>query len=76
MKLNGYDTGGTLHLVVNNQIGFTTLPNESRSTMYSTDIAKGFQIPIFHVNGDDTEAVYRFAKLAIGIGKFLKKMSL
>lgn len=73
MKLNGYDTGGTLHLVVNNQIGFTTLPNESRSTMYSTDIAKGFQIPIFHVNGDDTEAVYRVAKLAIEYRQIFKK---
>ncbi|MEM7183109.1 MAG: 2-oxoglutarate dehydrogenase E1 component [Spirochaetota bacterium] len=65
MNLEGYDVGGTFHVVVNNQIGFTTLPNESRSTLYATDLAKGFQIPIFHVNGDDPEAAYRTMKLCL-----------
>ncbi len=64
MNLEGYTTGGTFHIVVNNQIGFTTLPEESRSTLYATDLAKGFQIPIFHVNGDDPEACYRVVKIA------------
>jgi len=65
MNLEGYTTGGTFHIIVNNQIGFTTLPNESRSTMYSSDLAKGFQIPIFHVNGDDPEASYRTVKILL-----------
>ena len=65
MNLEGYSTGGTFHIIVNNQIGFTTLPNESRSTMYSSDLAKGFQIPIFHVNGDDPEAAYRTVKILV-----------
>ncbi len=63
-KIKGYKTGGTIHLVVNNQIGFTTNPAHSRSTPYPTDIAKGMQVPIFHVNGDDPEAVVRVADLA------------
>ena len=65
MNLEGYSIGGTLHIVCNNQIGFTTLPEESRSTLYATDLAKGFQVPIFHVNGDDPEAVFRVVKLAM-----------
>jgi len=63
-QLRGYRTGGTIHLIVNNQIGFTTNPVASRSTPYATDIAKGLNAPIFHVNGDDPEAVARVANLA------------
>ncbi len=63
-QLRAYKTGGTIHLVINNQVGFTTAPVESRSTVYPTDIARGFQCPIFHVNGDDPEAVARVAQIA------------
>ncbi|WP_018295848.1 multifunctional oxoglutarate decarboxylase/oxoglutarate dehydrogenase thiamine pyrophosphate-binding subunit/dihydrolipoyllysine-residue succinyltransferase subunit [Corynebacterium lubricantis] len=63
-KLRGYDVGGTIHVVVNNQIGFTTTPDSGRSTYYSTDLAKGFDAPVFHVNGDDPEAAVWVAKLA------------
>ena len=55
-NLRGYRTGGTLHIIVNNQIGFTTDPHEGRSTHYASDLAKGFEVPILHVNGDDAEA--------------------
>jgi 2-oxoglutarate dehydrogenase E1 component len=63
--LEGYTTGGTIHLVVNNQIGFTTIPEDSRSTRYCTDITRMMKVPVFHVNGEDPEAVVQVARLAI-----------
>src|SRR5579885_2610192 len=63
--LEGYSTGGTLHLITNNQIGFTTDPNEGRSTRYSSDLAKGFDSPIVHVNADDPEASLAAVRLAM-----------
>lgn len=64
-QLASYHVGGTLHVVVNNQLGFTTSPHESRSTTYATDVAKMLQIPIFHVNGEDPEAVAQVVNLAL-----------
>lgn len=63
-QLEGYSTGGTVHIVINNQIGFTTLPQDARSTRYSTDVAKMLMVPIFHVHGEDPEAVVHVAGLA------------
>lgn len=64
-QLGGYTTGGTLHVIINNQVGFTTEPDEGRSTTYATDIAKMLEIPIFHVNGEDPEAVAQVVNLAM-----------
>ena len=63
--LEGYSTGGTVHLITNNQIGFTTDPNEGRSTRYSSDLAKGFDVPIVHVNADDPEAAIAAVRLVM-----------
>ncbi|MGH7901757.1 MAG: thiamine pyrophosphate-dependent enzyme, partial [Thermodesulfobacteriota bacterium] len=63
-KLPGYQTGGTIHIITNNQLGFTTLPEAGRSTLYASDLAKGFEIPIVHVNADDPEACIEAARLA------------
>ena len=63
-SLRGYSTGGTLHLIANNQIGFTTEPQDARSTRYASDLAKGFDVPIIHVNGDDIEACIQAIALA------------
>jgi len=64
-QLAGYCTGGTIHIIVNNQIGYTTTPAEARSTLYCSDVAKMIQVPIFHVNGDHPEAVIHVTKLAM-----------
>lgn len=72
-QLRGYRTGGTIHVVVNNQVGFTTPPGEGRSSVYSTDVAKTIQAPIWHVNGDDPESVVRVAELALQFRQEFKK---
>ena len=72
-ELPGYDVGGTVHVVVNNQVGFTTPPDFGRSTVYATDIAKAVQAPIFHVNGDDPEAAVRVIRLAFAFRQEFKK---
>lgn len=63
-QLDGYKTGGTLHVIINNGLGFTTMPHDARSTLYASDLAKGFEIPIIHVNADDVEACIAAMKLA------------
>ena len=72
-QLRGYRTGGTIHLVVNNQVGFTTSPGSSRSSLYSTDVARMVPAPIFHVNGDDPEACIRVAWLAFAFRQAFNK---
>ncbi|MEZ5114845.1 MAG: multifunctional oxoglutarate decarboxylase/oxoglutarate dehydrogenase thiamine pyrophosphate-binding subunit/dihydrolipoyllysine-residue succinyltransferase subunit [Candidatus Nanopelagicales bacterium] len=72
-QLQGYRTGGTIHVVVNNQVGFTTSPRYSRSSVYPTDAARMIQAPIFHVNGDDPEAVVRVARLAFEFRQAFQK---
>ncbi|HMM42396.1 MAG TPA: 2-oxoglutarate dehydrogenase E1 component [Thermomicrobiales bacterium] len=72
-RLKGYTTGGTIHIITNNQIGYTTLPEDSRSTLYASDLAKGFEIPIVHVNADDAAACLEVARLAIAYRNQFKR---
>lgn len=71
--IKGYDTGGVLHIIVNNQIGFTANPNDSRSTNYASDIAKSIDAPIFHINGDDVESVVKISDLIVKYRQEFKK---
>ncbi|MBV8934288.1 MAG: 2-oxoglutarate dehydrogenase E1 component [Alphaproteobacteria bacterium] len=71
--LVGFCTGGTIHIIVNNQIGFTTAPSAARSSPYPSDVAKGVQAPIFHVNGDDPEAVVEVARIAVEFRQEFRK---
>jgi 2-oxoglutarate dehydrogenase E1 component len=72
-QLRGYRTGGTIHIIINNQIGFTTSPEAGRSSIYSTDVARMTQSPIFHINGDDPEAAYRTLRIALDYRQNYKK---
>ncbi len=72
-ELCGYRTGGTLHIIVNNQIGFTTSATEARSCTYATDVARMLQIPIFHVNGEDPEAVAQVVQLAMDFRQYFQR---
>ncbi len=72
-RLPGYNTGGTIHIITNNQLGYTALPSDSRSTLYASDLAKGFEIPILHVNADDPESCIEASRMAFAyIKKFQK----
>jgi 2-oxoglutarate dehydrogenase E1 component len=72
-QLEGYTTGGTIHVVINNQIGYTTLPDDARSTRYSTDVAKMLMVPVFHVHGENPEALVHVARLAAAYRSKFKK---
>lgn len=72
-RLRGYQTGGTLHIMVNNGLGFTTEPNDGRSTLYASDLAKGFEIPVVHVNADDPEACLRSVRMAFEYRRLFHK---
>ena len=72
-QLRGYRTGGTIHIIINNQIGFTTSPEAGRSSIYSTDVARMTQLPIFHINGDDPEAAFRTMRIALDYRQRYKK---
>ncbi|MBL0318766.1 MAG: 2-oxoglutarate dehydrogenase E1 component [Alphaproteobacteria bacterium] len=72
-RTDAYGTGGSIHIIVNNQVGFTTNPEDARSSTYASDMAKGIQIPIFHVNGDDPDAVAHVTKLAFDYRRQFKK---
>ncbi|NDJ55388.1 MAG: 2-oxoglutarate dehydrogenase E1 component [Chloroflexi bacterium] len=72
-RLPGYWTGGTIHIIANNQLGFTTLPSEGRSTIYASDLAKGFKVPIVHVSADDPEACIEVARMAFAYQELFEK---
>jgi 2-oxoglutarate dehydrogenase E1 component len=72
-QLHGYRTGGTIHVIINNQIGFTTTPAEARSSPYATDVARSVQAPVFHVNGDDPDAAMRMARIAYAYRQRFRK---
>src|SRR5215218_2719750 len=74
--LRGYSTGGTVHIITNNQLGFTTEPSEARSTRYASDLAKGFDVPIIHVNGDDVEACIAAVRLAMAYRERFRRNAL
>ncbi|MDR4210976.1 thiamine pyrophosphate-dependent enzyme, partial [Bacillus thuringiensis] len=72
-SLKGYSTGGSLHIITNNRIGFTTEPFDGRSTTYSSDVAKGYDVPILHVNADDVEATIEAIEIAMEFRKEFHK---